>query len=244
MEITAVTFDFWNTLVHDTAVSLTEGRRRRLTGIERIIATTGYAVPPDALERAYDQCVAEMDSRFWRAHRDAPAEDQVRVLLDCVAPELHARLSAEQLAAVVESYVDPVLHLPPMLMPGADIALRALATRGLTLCIISNTGRTPGRMLRRVLERYDVLQHFRVISYSDEVGYRKPSARIFAATLEAAGARPEQTVHVGDNPIDDVWGAQQYGMRAVHYAFNGQPPAADAELVVTELARLPDALFS
>jgi len=111
------------------------------------------------------------------------------------------------------------------------------------LGIVSNTGRTPGVILRRVLDRHGLLGHFGAISYSDEVGVRKPDAEIFQATLARAGVRPEEAVHIGDNPDADVVGAQAVGMRAAHYTAGFRAPAARADLVVPDLAMLPAEVF-
>ena len=104
--------------------------------------------------------------------------------------------------------------------------------------LVSNTGRTPGIILRQILERHDLLRHFSVISYSDEIGYRKPDPEIFRRTLAALGAEARHAAHVGDNPDADVTGAQGAGMRGVHLAAGGRPPAPHADLVVTDLRQL------
>ena len=135
-------------------------------------------------------------------------------------------------------YIEPVLHVPPDLAPRAAEAVRELASRGIALGIISNTGRTPGVILRRVLERHDLLRHFTAVSYSDEVGYRKPDAEIFRRTLAELGVEAGEAAHVGDNPVADVQGAQGVGMRGVHYALAGRTGAAHADLIVADLADL------
>src|SRR6266436_3057045 len=103
-------------------------------------------------------------------------------------------------------------------------------------------GRTPGIILRRVLERHDLLRHFRAISYSDEVGYRKPDAEIFRRTLSELGIDASEAAHVGDNPIADVRGAQSVGMRGVHYATAGRQGAPHADLIVADLGDLVEHL--
>jgi putative hydrolase of the HAD superfamily len=140
-------------------------------------------------------------------------------------------------------YIEPVLHLPPELSPRAEEAVRELASRGVALGIISNTGRTPGVILRRVLERHDLLRHFTAISYSDEVGYRKPDAEIFRRTLAELGVGAGEAAHVGDNPVADVQGAQGAGMRGVHYAADGRAGAAHADLVIADLGDLAGQLM-
>lgn len=46
-------------------------------------------------------------------------------------------------------------------------------------------------------------------------GAAKPDVRIFAHLLRVAGVRPSDVLHVGDDPMADVVGAMQAGMRAV-----------------------------
>ncbi|MBI2491279.1 MAG: HAD family hydrolase [Candidatus Rokubacteria bacterium] len=237
--IAAVTFDFWETLVHDTPENLERGRALRLEALGALLARAGAPQPAAALDDAYERSGTAMRERFWARQRDASIGEQVRLFLDCVGPGLAERLGPAGLAEAVEAYAAPVLRLPPLLNPGAREAVRELAGRGVRLGIVSNTGRTPGVVLRRVLERYGLLRHFAAISYSDEVGFRKPHAAIFELTLRALGARPADAVHVGDNPLDDVEGARSFGMRAAHYAAGGRPAAAAADVIVTDLAELP-----
>ncbi len=241
--IVAVTFDFWETLVHDTRENLERGRAMRLDRTARILAAAGLPHPMATLDEAYERSGTEMRERFWSGHRDAPIREQVRLFLDCIADGLGDRLAPEVFEVAVVAYASPVLQVPPALNAGAAEAIRQLAARGVRLGIVSNTGRTPGVVLRRVLERYDLLRYFSAISYSDEVRVRKPDAEIFERTLRALESPAARAVHVGDNPQDDVWGAKRCGMRAAHYAANGAPPSPEADVIVTDLADLIDALF-
>lgn len=48
-----------------------------------------------------------------------------------------------------------------------------------------------------------------------EVGVAKPHRDVFMAACRALGTPPEQTVHVGDDPTQDVLGAAQLGMATI-----------------------------
>jgi putative hydrolase of the HAD superfamily len=53
--------------------------------------------------------------------------------------------------------------------------------------------------------------------YTSEIPWTKPSPLAFGAAMDAVGATdPYRCVYVGDRLFDDVWGAQQAGMRAIH----------------------------
>ena len=238
----AVTFDFWETLVHDSPENLREQRALRIRALHRSLGRAGRPLAEAEVVEAYDRSERVLVERYWSRDRDPLIAEQVRLVLETASPGVGATLTPALVDEAIAGYIEPVLRLPPALQPGAAEAVRALAARGLTLGIVSNTGRTPGVVLRRVLERHDLLRHFSAVSYSDEVGYRKPDVEIFRRTLAALGVEAGQAAHVGDNPIADVRGAQGAGMRGVHYAPPGDRGASHADLIVTHLGDLVDRL--
>jgi putative hydrolase of the HAD superfamily len=240
--IRAVTFDFWETIVKDSSENLRAQRALRIQALGRALDRAGAPRSEAEVAEAHDRSAEVLRERFWSRDRDLSHAEQVRLVLDCATPGAAERLPRPFFEELVEAYISPVLRYPPVLTAGAAEAVRALTARGVRVGIISNTGRTPGVILRRFLEGHDLLRHFTVISYSDEVGYRKPDAEIFLRTLRLAGAEPADAVHVGDNPLDDVTGAQRVGMRGVHYAADGRIPAAHADLHVSDLGALPASL--
>jgi putative hydrolase of the HAD superfamily len=239
--LAAVTFDFWETLVQDTSENLGMASARRVRSLAELLASAGCARPSEAVEAAHGRCWTVMTERFWTTDREPTIQDQVRLFFECLESGICERLDEESFARAVDAYGTAVLEYPPAPMPGAIEALRALSARGLRLGIVSNTGRTPGIVLRRILERHDMLRYFDTvaITYSDEVGFRKPDARIFARALDALKVEPARALHVGDNPDADVVGARRVGMRAAHYAFGGAAPSPVADLIVKDLADLP-----
>lgn len=52
---------------------------------------------------------------------------------------------------------------------------------------------------------------------AESVGVGKPEPEIFQAALEWAGARPEESVHVGDHPEHDMLGAARLGMHTIWF---------------------------
>ncbi len=62
--------------------------------------------------------------------------------------------------------------------------------------------------------------------YTSEVPWTKPSPHAFRAAMDAVGATdPARCVYVGDRLFDDVWGAQNAGLRAVHVPHSVIPAA-------------------
>ena len=241
MPLTLVCFDFWQTLLSDTPESAAAAHALRLSGVAEALRRAGFWYAAAALETADVRALARL-KEIWGANRDVTPAEQARVFLEALDPELPSALAADARGEVELAYATPVLTHTPLVAPGAVEAVRVLAARGLTLAIISNTGRTPGTVLRRLLVGAGVLDAFRVLSFSDEVGLRKPDAGIFRRTLAEAGCAPEAALHVGDDPVSDVAGARGAGLRAVHYVDDGRPPSAEADAAVWHLGELPAVL--
>jgi putative hydrolase of the HAD superfamily len=241
--IRLVTFDFWDTLVTDSAVNLRAQRALRITAIRWALREAGEAVSEVEAEEIHERSGVLLAERFWSDNRDPSREEQLRLVLDTAGPGVAARLEPAAFEAALEAYTRPVLAHPPELSPNAGRAVRELAARGVRIGIVSNTGRTPGVVLRRVLERVGLLEYFDTVSYSDEIGVRKPAAEIFHVTLARAGVAPAEAVHIGDNPDADVVGAQGVGMRAAHYTAGVRQAAARADLIISDLSMLPDEVF-
>jgi len=66
----------------------------------------------------------------------------------------------------------------------------------------------------RVVERLGLGNYFAGYVVSSAVGYEKPRAEIFQRALRAAGD-PEICYMIGDNPIADIRGGHEVGMKTV-----------------------------
>jgi putative hydrolase of the HAD superfamily len=241
VKIRVVTVDFWGTLLFDGPGSDERYRRARLADFGRILASVGISPAPPALERAYESS-GEYLARIWRESRDVPVTEHVRAVLSALDPRLPERLPAAVMEALVDAYARPALVVPPAVDPGARHALEKLRDQGRTLALVSNTMRTPGRTLRRLLEHYGLLSCFAETVFSDEVGVRKPAPEIFSRALRAVGGDPETAVHVGDDPVLDVQGARAAGMRVIQVAAGAAPDGPTPDAVIPDLAALPDAI--
>jgi len=238
----AVTFDCWGTLFLDGPAADEGYRRQRLAGMEAALGSFGVAVAGRDLERAYAIANRHL-ARLWADNRDVDVSGHVTAVLEAVDPELPRRLSERALVELVEAYACPALRVPPAADRGAPAAVAALAGRGLALAVVSNTMRTPGRVLKTVLERTGLLAPFAALTFSDECGIRKPDPEIFLLTLRRLGIPPAEAVHVGDDPVLDVEGARDAGMRVVQVAPGGRAVGpAKPDAVIGSLGELPAVL--
>ena len=238
-----MTVDFWGTLLIDPPSSDDRYKRRRMADFEKILAAAGFRVPRRALDAGYEASSAYL-ARIWRDRTDVPVQGHVSAILAAADRDLPWRVGPDVMTELVDAYAGPALLVPPDVDPGARSALEALAARGYTLAVVSNTMRTPGVVLRKILERYGLLGFFKHTTFSDEVGFRKPAPEIFALALRAVGGQPSAAVHVGDDVTLDVGGARAAGMRAIHVT--GAPGRSPAELtadaIIPSLRELPAAV--
>ncbi len=238
--IRAVTVDFWGTLVFEGPAADDRYRQRRVADFETILAAEGLRVSARALLRGYEASGREL-GRVWARNQDVPVARHVTSLLEGAESGLSARVSPGTLEALVEAYARPALLVPPRADEGAVDGLGRLVARGIVLAVVSNTMRTPGVTLRKILEGHGLLAPFAHLTFSDEVGVRKPAAEIFRLTLDRLGVPAAEAVHVGDDPVLDVQGARNAGLRVIQVVAAGREPAAP-DLAIAGLGELPEAL--
>ena len=153
-------------------------------------------------------------SSRWRGGDEAlpsTAEERARHVIARFDRDAAERASDEDVAAFVEAYGGPIVHTPPELLAGAAEAIMGARARGLRVGLISNTGVSGGRHLRRVLEAHGLLEHFAALLFSDELRRSKPHPAIFAQALAALDVAADEAVFVGDTPRYDVGPPRQYG---------------------------------
>jgi HAD superfamily hydrolase (TIGR01509 family) len=243
VSVRAITIDFWGTLLFDSPSSDNRYKARRLRDFENILAGSGVRVSGAALDRAYEASAVYL-SRIWGQHRDVAVAEHIRAIVGGIDPGLPARLPSDVFAALVDAYARPALLVPPAVDDGALKAVSALKDEGYVLAVVSNTMRTPGATLRKLLEQFGLLRYFAHLVFSDEVGVRKPDPAIFLGALRAVGGDPATAIHVGDDSTLDVGGARAAGMRAIQVT-NGPLKALGArqpDAVIPSLVALPDAV--
>jgi putative hydrolase of the HAD superfamily len=89
--------------------------------------------------------------------------------------------------------------------------LEWLREQGFRLGVISNWD----ERLRPLLERMRLSPFFESIVVSREVGFAKPSTKIFQKALECFDLPPHLVLHVGDSLAEDLEGAQTAGMQSL-----------------------------
>ena len=112
-------------------------------------------------------------------------------------------------------------YVPQIYSPETIDSLLLLKSRGAKINLLSNTGFIKGITLRKVLKATGMEGIFDFELYSDETGCSKPNQQIFGLVLEQAKLHHEHIeksdiLHIGDNALADVQGAQTFGFNTFH----------------------------
>jgi putative hydrolase of the HAD superfamily len=133
--------------------------------------------------------------------------------------------------------------------PEVAPVFRQLRAEGIKVGILSNTI-WPRAWHEGFFERDGVLDLIDGDVYTSEIPWTKPSRQAFGAAMDAVGATdPARCVYVGDRLYDDIWGAHDSGLRAIHIPHSlipvnqvghseGEPDAIAHELgQITQIVR-------
>ena len=214
--IKAVTFDLWDTMVHDDsdeAKRKAQGLRSKRAERRHLLWAALNAVAPidaETVTLAYDVA----DAAFNRVWHDLSVTWTIAERLRVALVGLGRELPEAAFAKVVAAHESMEVEIPPDPVDGIKDALAELAQR-YQLCVVSDTIVTPGTGLRALLEVHGLKQYFSGFAFSDEVGHSKPHRAMFDAAASQLGVAMAEMVHIGDRDHNDVKGPQALGMKAV-----------------------------
>ena len=150
-----------------------------------------------------------------------------------VDPETMAQAYREEIAAAIE----PVGDIEPFIRELKSQYRVGLLTNGSELA------------QRSKIEQLGWDELFDTCFVTGELPAGKPDAAAFEALLEGLGTRADETVYIGDTPLDDIQGATDAGLYAIQILFEGSPdrdPRADAYIqrdrLIEELPAVLDSL--
>jgi putative hydrolase of the HAD superfamily len=248
----AVAFDLWETLITDPPEISRQQEAFRLQRLEEILAERGWPQTAEQIHQAHRHAWVRCNHLYWSRDIDIPTRRQIVHFLESL--ELDPEVFDEPVLAEIEhAYATAALEIPPAVTPGARETLEALRAAGLRIGLISNTGRTPGSVLREVLRYHGLDLYIDAMVFSNEHGECKPRPSIFERLREQLGVPYEEIVFVGDNLYVDVHGAQLCGMTAIHYVPEtrglavapvspNEPVEITPEAMVTRLEEIPQLL--
>lgn len=237
--VRAVLFDFGHTLVDFARTE--DALRDAYKVIRDRLATWVEDRAPPEVDELVERIAGAVDEMVGRSYLERRLEelDQIALFEEAFAGLGYA-LPRELLREVAE--LDHDSFSRSLSAPEETLAtLDRLRGMGLRLGVVSNLSLFP-HLIRADIDALGIGPHLDSMTFSAEVGFRKPDPRIFTTALQAVGADAAHTVFVGDRVNDDVVGARGMGMRAIlTRQFRREDPGeGQPDAVVERIDEIPD----
>ncbi|MEM0931113.1 MAG: YjjG family noncanonical pyrimidine nucleotidase [Bacteroidota bacterium] len=157
---------------------------------------------------------------YWKLYREEKIskEDLRYQRLRNTFDALNLSISDNIILQLAEEYIE-LLSSFGHLIPNAMEVLSYLRPK-YRLHIITNGFK---ETQRKKIRNAHIDHFFQEIMDSETAGVKKPHPQIFDLALSSAGARPKNSLMIGDNLEADIMGAQAVEMQAIHFNVHGEP---------------------
>jgi putative hydrolase of the HAD superfamily len=239
--VRAVLFDFGHTLVDFTRTE--DALRDAYTVIRDRLASWVEDRAPPEVDELVERIAGAVDDMVGRSYLERRLEelDQIALFEEAFAGLGYA-LPRELLREAAE--IDHDSFSRSLSAPAETLeTLDRLRAAGLRLGIVSNMSLFP-HLIRADVDALGIGRRLDSMTFSSEVGVRKPDPKIFTTALRAIDADAADTVFVGDRVNDDVVGARGLGMRTIlTRQFRQEDPGeVRPDAVVERIDEIPDVI--
>jgi putative hydrolase of the HAD superfamily len=200
----------------------------------RLLAEAAHAAEDDA--RAALGIAWRKHQIQWHARVAFTARDMTAQCLEI----LGAKIPDAEFEALVRTLEDEALKSEIRALPGARATLERLRERGVRRALVCDTGFSPGRVVRTLLDRVGLLGLLEVTVFSDEIGVPKPHSKAFTTALGGLAIEAAAAVHIGDLRRSDVAGARAAGMGTIritaHHDDSAEGPGPGSGIIDCRVA--------
>jgi putative hydrolase of the HAD superfamily len=193
------------------------------------------------------QFVSHQYDRYFAALQHIPKEAYIEAFIerdaggyvwkDVVYAQLTSQFNIVDItpAELLEDYVTQ-FHQSCIPYPGLITMLDTLKKEGYSLGLITNA---IGDFQHRNIQAIGIEPYFDAILISGWEGIKKPHPDIFLRALDRLGVQPEESVYIGDHPLNDVEAARLIGMKSIWKSHARWEQPAQADGFVHDLLDIP-----
>lgn len=224
--IKAVSFDFWFTLCTTSKDRDKKINRLRSDAIYSILQEYGYSNSKETFLTQYNLTGKIISSEIIENNYvDYAMDARISRFLEIILssdPKLLLSLKSEEkwdnvCARIGVPYMEELMAIIPKAARNFQTAFNFLKENDIRIALISNTGKSPGEILRKVLKFHGMLEFFDELLFSNEVEMVKPKREIFETLIERLELAPNEILHIGDGIFPDVEGSYNAGMKSALY---------------------------
>jgi putative hydrolase of the HAD superfamily len=213
--IEAISLDIWGTLLRGN-------KKFTLARLKLICEMLGLnpGIVNDQLIETYLISSVHFDKKMEVTGRDFGLVPRLTMALDMIG--VGVPIIADELATSIQLALGRLRcqpkYQPSLIEPSLLETLAKLKDAGIKLALLSNTGADSHESMKLVLETLGIWKCVDLAIFSSEDGRAKPNPGIFHRVAQELGVRPDQILHIGDNPVADYQGAIGAGCRSLLYA--------------------------
>ncbi len=210
-------FDFWNTIItFDDEKTVEKMRWERTNRLKKELDHFGYNFTQEKVWQTLENVRIECTEIRDNTHKELGAQEVTSLTLKKLEIDNNA-LSLK----LAEIYSDSLLSMDLRLQTGASQTLKWLKENHFKIGLLSNTEH--GTIENILLEKFNIRQYFDSITFSCDLGIRKPEVEIFKHALDSLLMQPDEAMHIGDTPEADILGAKQSGIKAIYLNAKNRP---------------------
>ena len=205
MRIKAVLLDFGDTLVGFERFDYDACLRE----LHRSLLRDGVTLPYEDFKKAY----FEVRDRIYKETEDSLEEHSFCLRVSEALKQFGYSFDPNDqlIISAVEAFMGLLIDSVTM-DEQVPVVLQQLHQK-YKLALVSNFGYPP--TIIQLLKRFNLVGFFDAICVSGDVGWRKPSPKIFMSALNALRVAPSEAAFVGDAPYHDIQGAKKMGMKTI-----------------------------
>ena len=173
----AVTFDCWQTLIFEERWEIAHGMR--VAALEQAARSASRELAAGEAGRAFDAA--------WGRHMELWAGEVAtgaREVAHWALEEIGVDPQGLQFEPLLKSFEEASHSGRVRMIEGALTTLTRLDAAGIGCALICDTGLTPGRVVRELLEGHGLLAKLRATIFSDEWSLPKPHPCVFEARTD------------------------------------------------------------
>jgi putative hydrolase of the HAD superfamily len=204
-KIKAVITDYIGTLTNSRSYSLEASRVK----LHKTLTETGFETSMAEFLKAYSRAHEKYRVVRYEKLKEVTNAVWVSEALNELGYETIAEDPRIKVALTIffQDYVDSL-----ELRPCTKRLVKRIA-ENCKLGLVSNFTYAP--VIYTSLRKLGISQFFNAVLVSHDTGWRKPHKRIFQDALRKLQAAADETVYIGDSPIEDIKGAKALGMKTV-----------------------------
>jgi len=225
MSLKLLSFDVWDTLIIDDSDEIYRkenalpSKKQEREDLYIGAYENGGEFSVDSIINAISLMQKEFENQ-WKIHHQTPG---IRWRLNHIEKTLGKIqkkpfiLEESIKSRLIINLEEMELKYPIQIMPGVKDFLDDWHREfpKIKLGIVSDAIYSPGRSIRVILEKLDLLKYFSYFAFSDEVGASKPSQKIFKYLSEHSQTKAAEIVHIGDRFSNDIEGPMDFGSKGV-----------------------------